>query len=343
MRKYIYGVIRGGEEAAWDISGVGDSGPICVITWQGLSCLVSDYPGKELGSLSKEEIIRFLLSHQTVVEHVMREHAVLPMKFGTMLASSDEVHELLSQGRQQFVDTLAWIQDKVEVEVAATWDTERVLREISTEPEIMRARDVAASGPEQSSLEDRIRLGKMVKVSMDRRRDSCRKRMVEFLKPVAVDVQPNALVSDEMVMNVAFLVERANQEEFDSRVRQLNELFHDQINFRIIGPLPPYSFATVEVARLSPEKIREARQLLGLGENTSEAEVREAYRRLAAENHPDRRPPGNELTKVQFAQLRRAAGLLITYCRGQAESGGSLLINIRRLKNEYLHFVETGV
>jgi hypothetical protein len=340
--KYIYGIIDGSNDTALDITGLGGVGSVCTRSHQGVACVFSHYFGIEFSSMSKEEVVRGLLAHQVVVEHVMKKHTVLPVKFGTVLATSDEVQELLSRGRQQFVDTLGWIHDKVEVEVAATWDTEQVLREISTESEIMRAKDVTASGPGQRSLEKRIHLGQMVKASMDRRRDSYWERMISFLKPVAVDVQPNALVSDEMVMNVAFLVERANQEEFDSRVRQLNDLFHDQINFRIIGPLPPYSFATVEVTRLSPEKIEEARQLLGLGENTSEAEVRRAYRHLAAETHPDRKP-GDEMAKVQFAKLRQASDFVIAYCQGQAESGGSLLINIRRLKNEYLHFVETGV
>jgi hypothetical protein len=181
----------------------------------------------------------------------------------------------------------------------------------------------------------------MVKAFMDRRRDSYREQMISFLKPVTVDVQPNTLIAEEMVMNVAFLVEKANQEEFDSRVRQLNDLFHNQIDFRIIGPLPPYSFATVEVTRLDPKKIEEARQLLGLSENISEAEVRGAYRHLAAEIHPDRRP-GDGTAMVQFAKLRHALNLLIAYCRSQTKSGGSLLINIRRLKDEDLHFLETG-
>jgi len=325
-----------------DISGLDSSSPVYAITYQDLGCVVSNYFGKEFSAMSKEEVVRCLLAHQVVVEHIMKKHTVLPVKFGTVLATSDEVQELLSRGRQQFVDTLGWIHDKVEVEVAATWDTGRVLREIGAEPEIVRAREAIASKPGQQTLEERVRLGQMVKASMDRRRDSYRQRMISFLKPVAVDVQPNALVSDEMVMNVAFLVGRANQEEFDSRVRQLNDLFHDQINFRIIWPLPPHSFATVEVTRLSPEKIEEAKQLLGLGENISEAEVRRAYRHLAAETHPDRKP-GDELAKVQFAKLRQASDLLIAYCQGQAESGGNLLINVRRLKNEYLHFVGTGV
>jgi len=340
--KYIYGIIDSSNENTWDIPGVDGSSPVDTIAYQDLSCVVSDYFGEEFGAMSKEEVVRGLLAHQVVVEHIMKKHTVLPVKFGTVLTTSDEVRDVLSQGRQQFVDALAWIGDKVEVEVAATWDTGQVLREISTEPEIVQARQAIVSKPEQQALVERIRLGQMVKASMDRRRDSHREQMISFLKPVAVDIQPNALVSDEMVMNVAFLVERANQEEFDSRVRQLNDLFQDQINFRIIGPLPPYSFATVEVTRPDPEKIEEARHLLGLGENISEAEVRRAYRHLAAETHPDRKP-GDEMAKVRFAKLRQASDLLIAYCQGQAESGGSLLIKIRRLKNEYLHFVETGV
>jgi len=134
---------------------------------------------------------------------------------------------------------------------------------------------------------------------------------------------------------VAFLVEKTNQEEFDSCVKQLNDLFHNQINFRIIGPLPPYSFATVGVTRPNPEKIEEARQLLHLGETFSEPEVRKAHRHLAAESHPDYRAGDEpELTKAQFAKLHQASELLIAYCRGQGESNGNLLINIRRLRNE---------
>jgi len=280
--KYIYGIIDSGNENELGISGLGSPSPVYTIAYQDLSCVVSNYFGKEFNSISKEEVVRCLLAHQVVVEHVMREHTVLPVKFGTVLPTSDEVRSLLLQGHSQFVEALAWIQDKVEIEVAATWDTKQILQEISTEPEIFLASKAIAGRPEQQTLQEQIGLGRMVKASMDRRRSGYRERMINFLMSVAVDVQPNALVSDEMVMNVAFLVEKANQEEFDSCVNQLNDLFHNQINFRIIGPLPPYTFATVEVTRPSPEKIEEARQLLHLGKTFSEPQVKKAYRHLAA-------------------------------------------------------------
>jgi hypothetical protein len=343
--KYIYGIITASSETALDpICGVGTSGMVYVVVYQGLGCLASDYSGREFSSMPKEEVVRCLLAHQVVVEHAMREHTVLPVKFGTVLATSDEVHNLLSQGHSQFVDALAWIQDKVEIEVAATWDTKQILQEISTEPEILCV-SKAIAGKGQPSLQEQIQLGRMVKASMDKRRTSYRERMINFLMSVAVDIQPNPLISDEMVMNVAFLVEKTNQEEFDRCVKQLNDLFHNQINFRIIGPLPPYTFATVEVTRPNPEKIEEARQLLHLGKTFSEPEVRRAYRHLAAQSHPDYRA-ADELAKAQFVKLHQASELLIAYCRGQGESDGDLLINIRRMKDEeveHLSMAGTGV
>lgn len=304
--KYIYGIIIGGGNATLGVRGVGGASLVYTIAHQGLSCVVSNYSGKKFSSMSKGELAQCLLAHQAVVEKVMKRHTVLPVKFGTVLATSDEVCDLLSQGYSQFSLTLLWMQDKVEVEVAATWDREQA--------------------------------------SMGQRRDSYLERIIGFLKPVSIEVQPNAPASDEMVMSVAFLVEGANLEVFDSRVRQLNDLFYNQINLHIIGPLPPYSFATVEVAKPSPEKMEEARQFLGLGEVISELEVRKAYRHLVAETHPDRRS-GGELTKTRSAELRRASDLLIAHCRGQAESGGSFLINIRRSRSDEIqppHLVEVG-
>ena len=342
--KYIYGIIKNNNDTILDVTGLDGSSPVYMIAHQDLSCAVSNYFGKEFSSISKEEVIRCLLAHQVVVEYIMKEHTVLPVKFGTALTTSDEVHSLLSQGHSQFIDVLDWIQDKVEIEVAATWDKNKILQEISTEPEIIRA-SKALIDKGQQTLQEQIQLGRIVKAFMDKRRQNHRERMVNFLMSVAVDVQPNALVSDEMVMNVAFLVEKSNQEEFDSCVRQLDELFYNQINFRVIGPLPPYSFTTVEVSKPSQEKIEEAMQLLHLGNTFSEFDVRKAYRHLAAESHPDY-SAGDELSKTQFAKLRQALEVLLARFGEQGDPNGNLLINIRRSGGEevqHLNLAEIGV
>jgi len=336
--KYIYGIIVGGGDITLGARGVGGANLVYTIAHQGLSCVASNYSGKDFRNMSKEELVRCLLAHQVVVEQVMRRHTVLPVKFGTVLATSDEVSDLLEQGYSQFSFMLLWMQDKVELEVTATWDRGQVLPESSTEGE-------AATGRlERYTQQERLRLEQVVKESMAQRRSSYLERMIGFLRPVSIDVQPNVLGSEEMAMNVAFLVERGKLEVFDNRLRQLNDLLSNQIDFRIIGPLPPYSFATVEATRPDPEEIEKARKLLNLSEVVSELEVRKAYRRLTREAHPDRRR-GDGLAKTRLDELRRASDWLIAYHRGQAESGGNFLIYIRRSRSDEIQpsrLVEIG-
>jgi hypothetical protein len=169
----------------------------------------------------------------------------------------------------------------------------------------------------------------MVKVAMDRKRVSYRKSIIDLLDKLAVDMQINPLISDDLVMNVAFLINKRELEKFDNAVKQLNDYFNNQLDFHIIGPLPPYSFATVEVTSVDTAKIEEAMKLLGLEEVCSESAVKKAYRHLAAAVHPDSHT-GGENAKARFIVLRQASDLLISWCRTQAVTKGDFLISINR-------------
>lgn len=339
-RKYVYGIIMSNGESSFGPIGLGQgSREVYSMVHQGLGCVISDYQGQDFRAMAKEELIRYLMVHQAVIETVMKRYTVLPVKFGTLLENSAQVQRFQEQGYAQLNEALQQIQDKVEVEVAATWDMGNVLQEIGNEEEILRLKEQVMGRPAEETLEQRIQVGKRVKELLDRRRDSYCERMINFLKDTALDLQPNALLSDEMVLNVAFLIHKAKQGDFDGRVKELDRGFHDQINFRIIGPLPPYSFSTVEVMRPSPDKLEEARKLLGLGEAASEAEVREAYRRLGAKMHPDRNP-GDQEAEERFAKVRLASTLLLAYCRGQGGTrrakGERHLLTPRAIKDTFL-------
>lgn len=332
-RVYFYGIIEGTKEVALDVPGVNNAGPVRIVLHDGLGCVISEYDGEAFGALPRQDLVKLLFAHQQVVEHVMQGRTVLPVKFGTTLESHKEVRDLLAQANHDLGKALDLMRDKVEVEVAATWDIKRVLQEVGQEEEVVRAReDVAAKG--SPTLDDKVRLGQVVKTCLDRRRDAYRERMLEFLRPLAVDVAPNAMVSDEMVMNVAFLVEQARQQEFDERVRVLDSHFDNQVTFRVIGPLPPYSFSTVEVTRLSEAQVEEARQELELPAVFAEAEVRQSYRRLAArEQRKVQR--GAKASADGLARVRQASEILLAWCRAQAShppaaDGGPLGVNGKR-------------
>ena len=70
------------------------------------------------------------------------------------------------------------------------------------------------------------------------------------------------------------------------------------------------------MTRVTRERLAEARQVLRLGAITDEGAVRQAYRRLAAENHRGL-GPGEEPAPARLRELRRAHDLLLGYCRAR--------------------------
>lgn len=322
-RTYLYGIIDGTWDASLGIPGVDGVSPVRTVSRDGLTCVVSDYHGDDLRTLDREDLIRHLLAHQQVVERSMERRTVLPVKFGTILNTPGEALDLISQERSGLLNALAAVRDKVEVEVAATWDIRQVLQEISMEEPVVRARETA-NRDGQPTVAERVQLGQMVMSRLDRRKDSYRDRIVNVLKPLSFEVTTNALVSDEMVMNVAFLVDRFKQHDFDEVVKWLDEAFQNEISFKVIGPLPPYSFATVELTRLTTEQIDEAQQTLQMGDVISELEVRKAYRQLAAAGQRSL-ITGGKSAASQLTKLRQAEEMLIRYCQaGKRNREGGL-------------------
>ena len=319
-RKYVYGVIPSGQELGFGPLGLGGGAEVRAVPYQSLSCVVSAYLGRPFSALTKEELVRHLLAHQTVCEHVMRQHTILPIKVGTLLEGEEEVRAMLQQGYTRFSEALARMEGKAEFEVAATWELARVYEEISRDSEISKLKEAMGERPSDGALEDRVLLGKMVKDSLDRRRDEHRRRMVDFLRDVALDFQENALLRDELVMNVALLVQRAQEGDLTRRTQELNDLFHDEMEFRIIGPLPPYSFSTVQVSRAIAEELEQAREVLGLETEVNEDDVHQAYRTRVAVSHPDVNPLDHG-AEERVNQLRQAARLLTEYCQGRSANG----------------------
>jgi len=313
---YLYGITDKEDVADIDMNGLDAAGPVYVLGHGGIGAVVSEYIGEPLSSLPMDKILRYLLHQQQVVERIMGRHTVLPVKFGVLLDNPQAVCTLLARERAKLVDALALVKDMVEIEVAATWDVGRALEDASRDEEIVRAKgDITDRG--EPGLDDQLRLGQLVKASLDRRRKAYRERMVDFLGPFSVAVAPNALVSDELVMNTAFWVKRDGWQEFERRIQDLDEMFQREITFRVIGPLPSYSFSTVEVTRITSQQLEEACQVFGLEEGISAAKVRRAYRRLAAQAQRSLRLNGGSSDSGFVAGIKGAYELLLRYCRAQ--------------------------
>jgi len=247
----------------------------------------------------------------------MEEHTIIPIKFATLLANSDEVKNVLEKGYSGFKDKLKKLDKKIELDVAAVWnDLDSVIKKIGDEDEEVRNfKAEIAKKPSEDTFQDRVKIGSMIKEALDKKKEELQREMLEFLKDkVKVDeAKKHELMDDSMVLNSAFLLDKDKEKEFDQALNELNKRYNERINFRCVGPLPLYSFASHEVKKVSFKEIDEARNMLELGEETTLNEIKESYRKLAQKYHPDNDPNNPDLEK-KFENITKAYKLLVSFC-----------------------------
>jgi len=213
-------------------------------------------------------------------------------------------------------DALQKARGVVEIDVTAILgDFDSFLSQIAQGPQVTRLKQSVLNKPGGATVEDRVRIGMFVKQLADREKQRLAEQIRAALVPLAEEFKAHDLMDDKMVLNTAFLLQKDQQEAFDRQVEALNAQSDDQLDFRCVGPLPPYSFYTLQVKKTDLEEVSWARRQLGLCDKsiTTEA-IKQAHRKVARTCHPDKNPdvPGIE---KKFADMSRAYKILLDYYR----------------------------
>lgn len=317
--KYIYGITN--SNGVSSPFGIGVCEEVYTISYRDISAIVSDSEIVDYTSIPKNAIARLLLRHQEVIERILSEHTIIPMRLGTFAIDSDEVTDILAKGYPLIKGILDKISDKIEIDVVATWnDFNSVLKEIGEEKELKELKKQLLTNPKGVTVDDQMKVGIMVKKTLETKREKYVSSIENTLKEISHDVKTHELMDDKMIINTAFLINKHKQTDFDTRLEELNTEFSEKLNFRCVGPLPSYSFYTLETKKLQYEETDWARKKLGLNNYISKNEVKKAYQKSAFASHPDRNQnrPGME---KQFNEINKAYKILTDYCLAIEQTG----------------------
>jgi gas vesicle protein GvpL/GvpF len=239
---YVYGVLPVSGQGEVSVTGVEDAGVRAVRQGE-LAALVSDLEG---GALTAAKEVR---AHWRVLEEASARATVLPVRFGTVMESESAVRDqLLEPNAERLAALLRELDGRVQLSVKGEYDRERLLRAVVGEsPAIAAMREQLRTVPEDAGYYDRIRMGELVAAEIDRRREEDRGLALARLEPLSVSGRSEALTSSEGAFNLAFLVDRDGVDRFSAAVRGLAEETRERMEIRYVGPLPPYSFAELEV------------------------------------------------------------------------------------------------
>jgi len=242
--KYVYCIVRSARPCDFGAIGIGGEGTrVYTVHHEDLAAVVSDTP-IVIYDPTRENV----LAHEFVNETVMREHTVIPMSFGTVFRSGDDVSELLRSTYEAFSDVLDKMRDKIEFGLKVLWDRERVIATLErTNEEIRRLKDEIERNAQNSTYFARIQLGRLVEAALEEMGNAFVADVHASLRPVAVASRSNKPIGDRMIMNAAFLVERSESEAFDEKVKALSHRYEELLTFKYTGPWPPYNFVNIKL------------------------------------------------------------------------------------------------
>jgi len=337
---YVYCIAPSGLQPTFGPIGLGSPrGEVIPVQYRDLTAIVSEVQEFDLSGLSPETIFRYLGMHQSVVEQVMkRTDTVLPVKFGTAAAGEEEVREILAAGYEELGACLQRVEGLIELDLIVTYSNmEKIFAGIAKEPEIARARTEAEKLPPEQLQRARVELGLLVMKSLERRREQLADEFSAGVAPVVRDIAFNDRKDDAMLVNAGLLVRKEDEPELHECIAALDEQFGGDLHFKCVGPLPPYSFSTVEIEKVGRADIESARSNLDLADRASLKEINEAHRERARELHPDRNRdvPGGA---KRFQALARSYRLLHEICMSHrhdfedVEEHGFHSIRVRQLE-----------
>ena len=248
LGKYFYCVIPCKESCTFDVDAIGNGGGVVhTVCHQGLAAVVSDSPMKQYESTRQN-----MVAHERVLETVMRETTLLPVRFGTVTDSVSPVRnikKLLESRFEEFQKLLEDIEDKVELGLKAFWRDEKAIFEeiVAENADIRRLRNSLSGKSPEATHFDRVRLGEMVKEALNRKRAKETAKILLPLRRIAHSVRENEAMGDRMVVNAAFLVNKSKEPEFDQVVGKLDEQLGGRVALKYIGSAPPYNFINIVV------------------------------------------------------------------------------------------------
>jgi hypothetical protein len=243
--KYVYCITRLDRPRDFGELGAAGTRRVYTVHHRDLAAVVSDAAGA-----APDPTRENLLEHELVNEVVMREGTVLPVSFGTVVRSEEDVTELLRSRYEPLADRLERVRDKVEFGLRVFWDRERVAERVEREdPEIVRVLEEIDRNVDTSTYYSRRELERLLRAAVEAAGNRYAAEVREALKQVTAACQSTKAQGDEVLLNAAFLIARDRERAFEEQVRELGHRYADVLTFKCSGPWPPYSFASVRVGR----------------------------------------------------------------------------------------------
>ncbi|WP_227937104.1 GvpL/GvpF family gas vesicle protein [Alkalihalobacillus deserti] len=189
-----------------------------------------------------------LMMHQHAVSQVMKQNeTVIPVSFGNVFQSKEDVAVLLENLYPQFEKLFPEIKGKMEVGLKVIGKKDWLEAQVSENSEIEKMAEAVRGKTEAASYYERIQLGGAAQKIFTSLRNEVKQDLFVPLKESAVAAKANEPIGEKMLLNAAFLIDRDKEEEFDEKVNKAHDNWKDKVEFNYSGPWPAYNFVNIRL------------------------------------------------------------------------------------------------
>lgn len=249
---YVYGIIAANGQLSFGKSSMeGEVADVFAVHHQDLAAVVSQVKPSMLDATSQN-----VLAHEQIVERVMDTHTVIPMSFGAVFRTKDDVQAMLKGAYASFREVLDKIEGTIEFGLNIAWDRNRVVEHLKHKNAEIRQFVLELKKKRlESTYLATMQLARMIERALAEYSVAIVKETYDRLRSVCLASRENKPAGDNVIMNAAFLLERKKANEFDRILRRISKKFQNLLHFKYSGPWPPYNFVSI---RLRLERARRA-------------------------------------------------------------------------------------
>ncbi len=235
MKLYLYGIIDSSDQINESICGLEGAG-VYNISFCDIGAVVS-----EISQPIQRVTEGTVLEHEAVVEKLMTNFTILPVRFQTIIDGRDNLLSIMQSYYKDFKDNLARLHDKLEFGIKVIWPADKVKENIVKTYE---KNNKKVPIPDDSSNKRFIRK-KFEKYRIDEEFEKKANKFINvmdiFFSKFAAEKKLEKLKTENLLLDAVYLVEKDKESDFRKAFEHIKSA-DPNLKYLFSGPWPPYNF-----------------------------------------------------------------------------------------------------
>jgi hypothetical protein len=236
---YVFGAIREAQPKSFGkVRLNGEENEVYTIHYNSVAMLVARVNGEVLPDRLN------LLAHQQIISEVMKQYCIIPMSFGNVFHSEQDVLLITEHLYDEFEALFSKLENKIEVGLKVIPKKEWIDQKIKQDSVLSQWK---ANKNDPSLFYDQIQIGELAQNLVFRLQEEAEEQIYLPLLELAESGKQNNTIPGKILLNAAYLVDRKNEAAFDQKVNELFEDWKDKVVFKYTGPWPAYNFVNIRL------------------------------------------------------------------------------------------------